>query len=588
MTGRARLLAILIFAARFLYAQSGDAAMADQYARWVQAEIEQGRWQSALTALERASDFSSASSDLSYLLALARSHAGQSRGAVLEAVMRSLHTGRWVYYTEEQARLLEAEQLVAIRNYTGALSALGRIPESADSAALRLLALRALALNSGSDQAWATAQFRRYTLEAIDRYPRDTRSRVIFLEYARNRLPFPHGEVSRLAQGDSDLVELILRQLPFLVESEAELAWMAAPFMRDIAQARRSVASYRAQNQSHINPASIPIALNLGVIDDFAAVEDLFSGRKVYDIRPGLTGGAGFNPDGEIAIDKHVVDLVSRFLRGDEGRDMMAARLHSFSGVIIEDPDMDGYADSCAFYRNGYLREYALDSDQDGIVNLRVVFNAGYPSTGEIPVHGAGDIAVVTWDTYPSVEKASLKSETFFFRPGEYLVSPVAIDEIGNSVKYSGLVYPRIQDPGFGISRRSLVSFSSRIQRPSVEFRDAIEQFEMGGGFPIRAVSTLNGRQVSVTEFESGFPVVQYIDLDLDGRMETMRRFRRPANYLNDLLDYRDLLYSSQSDWRGDGVYTTGELYLEDGSVVRSWDLEGSGSRDYSRPNSGN
>jgi hypothetical protein len=92
----------------------------------------------------------------------------------------------------------------------------------------------------------------------------------------------------------------------------------------------------------------------------------------------------------------------------------------------------------------------------------------------------------------------------------------------------------------------------------------------------------LNGRSVSVTEFERGKPVSQRLDLDLDGRMETLRRFRRLEYDGENPLDYQRIVAFSESDWNGDGVYESAEEYRTDGSVVYSWDMDGDGIREYS------
>jgi hypothetical protein len=67
--------------------------------------------------------------------------------------------------------------------------------------------------------------------------------------------------------------------------------------------------------------------------------------------------------------------------------------------------------------------------------------------------------------------------------------------------------------------------------------------------------------------------------------METVRRFRRDFFAGRSALswdelqgrlsqpDFRLLLESSESDWNGDGKFESGELYLEDGSVVYKWNL---------------
>jgi hypothetical protein len=97
-----------------------------------------------------------------------------------------------------------------------------------------------------------------------------------------------------------------------------------------------------------------------------------------------------------------------------------------------------------------------------------------------------------------------------------------------------------------------------------------VEQIFLNRGIPVRAEVTLNNAIVSVTEFENGYPVVQRLDMDLDGRMETVRNFDKSS------------IRAAESDWYGGGVFGSAELYREDGSVVYSWDLDGDGTREYS------
>ena len=79
----------------------GDSAMALRYAEWAKNTIEQGLWNEALAGLERASDFSNVSSDISYLLALARSQTNMDRGSVLEALEMALVADRWTLFSAE-------------------------------------------------------------------------------------------------------------------------------------------------------------------------------------------------------------------------------------------------------------------------------------------------------------------------------------------------------------------------------------------------------------------------------------------------------------------------------------------------------
>ena len=218
--------------------ERGDAAMAKRYVAWAETAIEGGRWSQALAALERGMDFVDVSSDMSYLLAYARLHERQNAGAVLEAIRYAEATKRWDTYTLAAARFLEAETLTQLRVFSEALNILSTLTQSIDTICLQLTILERL------DDRQA---FRALFTKALTDYPRDPGPVHIFLEYAADRLP---------EANERDLMAVALRRLPFLLEADPELAWLAAPFITDSAESRRILAAYRAINTPA--PMSIP------------------------------------------------------------------------------------------------------------------------------------------------------------------------------------------------------------------------------------------------------------------------------------------------------------------------------------------
>jgi hypothetical protein len=556
----------------------GDPAAAELYLAWAEQQIAEGHWGEALAALERAGDFSDVSSDLSFLLARARDHEGKPRRTILDALDRSIAIDRWNRYSAAQARLLAAKQLVVMRNYWGALNTLAAVPENADRAELRLSALRGLAETGGS-----SPEFRSALLAAMDRYPRDPRPLRIFFEYAHNKNPVEH---------DLALMELALRRLPFVLEAEPYIACLAAPFIKDRAAAARMISAY-INGEKNPNPASIPEALRLGVMGADDAVDKLFF----------------FADDSAAVLSKEIIVKLDALLDADEARERLAKKLHSFSGIITADNNNDGYPESRAACRDGVIQTYKYDSDQDDLFELEVFFNPdGSPrqavqvlfsdaeAGGRAPLPATDDNRTkvsIEWERYPSVLRATLADTVYTPRPDSFLFAPLHFIELGKSEKYAGLFFPQYVSFAGGeqpprITLRSLVLFAQYIDKPSAEFAGAVEHFELDSGLPIRAAVTLDGKIVSETIFEQGIPVLQRLDLDLDSRMETVRRFRKPAPDRDNFLDYKALVASSESDWDGDGIYETGEVYLESGSVVYSWDMDNDGTREYSETKQGN
>jgi len=523
-----------------------------------------------------------------------------------------LEINRWVIYNENQALLFKARQLVATRKFINALAVLDRAGESADAAVIRLLALKGMAFSlnraEGYDPVLALSRFRGQVLAAMDRYSRDPRPLRIFFEYARNTRPGP----SWLAQSDQDLLELAVKRLPFLLEADPELAWLAAPFLRDTEQAKRYVSTYRAGGIPSVynrdfmpSPPSIAVALNMGLLDDVRAVEELFSGAR--GINCAVPPGIAF--DKNPVLDAGVMNEVYGLLRSDEGQNLFMEKLLSFSGTIISDDDKDDFIDSKALYVSGVVRDFAYDINQTNEFNWSLMFSSdGVPVTAWVPAEG-NKRAVVQWERYPSVNqvwyelitpqesvashasqvadviKVPVITERFFFRPADFQYAPVDLIIFGGSKKIAGSAYPVVIPQYLKLSRSALVSFCSSIQRPSIEFDGATEELFLEKGIITRAVETSGGKQISVTEFERGSPVIQRLDMDMDGRMETIRRFYRadPSwSELDETFNYRRLIASSESDWTGQGKFKTGEVYQKDGSVVYSWDMDGSGDMNYS------
>ena len=584
-----------------------DSEVAVQYVKWAEQAIKEGRMREALAALNRAADFSNVSSDINYLLAVTRLHflsENETRLTALAALEIAIETDRWVTYNVSQAHLLKAQLLNALREYKSALVCLDQIemiPGSAntaharmESAMLRLLVLRGMAKGGNIN---ALAQFRSHVLLAMDRFPRDPRPLRVFLEYARNKKPFAVMNpqftfINELTESDLNLMELVLRRLPFLLEVDSELAWMAAPFIRDIEEARRLTASYRSggipniQNRDFMpHPASIAVALNIGLLGDNAAADELFSGSRGfnYPLAPEIA------PDGNPVIDRDTINDVYSLLRSEEGRVYFTGKLLSFTGMITSDDDGDGYIDTKVKYRSGVISGFSLDANQDTADDLTVVFDSnGVPVSAVSGIAGFIAKAEIYWERYPFVQSAKLSDEEFLFRPADFQFAPLEFIELGGSRNTAGFLYAVPADQNIDLTRRILVMSCSLLTCSSVEFKNGRETFYMQRGIPVKSEITvpgeiLNGDTASVTNFERGFPVIQYIDLDLDGRKETIRRFRRPASSDNwDFRSYLSLMASSESDWAGDGRYTTREVYREDGSVVYSFDMDGTGERNTS------
>ncbi|MDR2103131.1 MAG: hypothetical protein LBP42_03395, partial [Treponema sp.] len=539
---------------------TGDWEAGIKYVDWVRQAVADERWDEAAAALERGADFSDVSSDISYLSALVYSRQGRPRGAVLGALKRALEVDRWYRYNPEEGKLLEAETLITLRRFSEALDILAALPPGSGVDRLRLTALKSLDRRK---------DFRLLMAKALEAYPWDPLFPRLLLEYAADRLP---------EENERDLIALVLKRLPFLLEADPELVYLAVPFVRDAAEGYRLLEASRAVFTPP--PAGIPPALNLGLIGEDQAVDELFQNSS---------------------LDKGLLKAVWDLIRHQRGKDRFKRNLLSFSGVISEDTDKDGFSEIQVRYQDGAITEYSYDMDQDRLTDLRVFFSAGIPREAELTIFPEASLeggdatpafaypvrdedrikAFIRWEEYPFVLRVEWEGFSYILRPRDFPFGPLVFTEF-IADRENPLWYPQ-RDPQYSrLSKRSLVFFSRVIERPSTEFNGALERIDMDRGTPQGAAEFLAGGIVSTTEFLLGRPRLQRVDLDLDGRLETVRHFRtNPVGESYTAADYKRDIEFSESDWDGDGIFETGEQYFSDGTLLRSWDTDKDGNREY-------
>ncbi|MDR2098329.1 MAG: hypothetical protein LBP37_07405 [Spirochaetaceae bacterium] len=520
-------------------AASGEEAIAARYAEWAANAFGEKRLPQAEAFLLRAADYASVSSDLSYLLALVKKELLAPARETLAAARLALATGRWTLYSREDALYIEAWALVRLGRYNDALNALSELDENERTAELRLLALCQLP---------GAANFETALGEALERYPHDpVFPRILFRRAAGRALPAARGR-------ERELVDTALKRLPALLKVDGDLIIYAAPFMADRDEARRRLAAWResggAGREARI--AALPICLETGVIGEDEAIDGLFAVSAVL-------------PE----FDRDTLLDVWKLLRTDEARDEFQRRLLAFSGVITVDGNGDGVVNARAEYRNGTLISYSLDNDQDGIDELLIVFESGWPVSAELAytdgpasagIYETGKIdkIFIVWGNYPALSEAARGKTRYFFRPMEFSYPAVSFETLGGP---AGILMPEPDTGAEMFTDYLAIAHAYRIEQPGGDFPGGIERIECSGGVISSVKEYLNERLVAETRYEKGLPVYQRIDLDLDGRMETVRRFKRTGNSFSTPdgaaapggLPAESAIEVIESDWDGDG-----------------------------------
>jgi len=499
-----------------LSAQIDETPLAQVYVEGALKALHDGRWQDAEALLEQGTDFSSASSDLSYLKALVGFQRGQPLGTVLAALRQARETDRWQRYSAESAALLEAQALIQMRQFETAQQLLQSLFSTADVLYYQLTIL-ALQNKQGS--------FTQLMWQAVQSYPLDPRFASLYFRYMQQNRP---GSL------DQPLVALLLSRLPVLQETDPGLAILALPFIQDSNERRRIIEEYQAHKADML--FVLPQALELGVIDERTAITEL----AVHQTIP--------------------VELIRQVwaqLRTEGSRRYFSETFSRYSGRITEDSDRDGISEVVVEYNQGRIKTYRFDANQDRIDEIRITFEQGIPKEGAIAPYEGSLEARLSWKSYPLVEQCIAGTVTYIPGPASFSYAPFALTPIVGNYPEVTLLFPEREKLLPRLTERALVSFAAKIIRPGSLAKDSIETIELKNSLPLRSTETLQGRIISILDFSLGQPSIQRMDMDLDGRLETVRRFRKGMVQLDpvEALNYQQRYESIESDWDGDGIY---------------------------------
>jgi len=505
-----------------LFAQVDETPLAQLYVEGALKAIHDGRWSDAEVLLEQGSDFSAASSDLSYLIALVRFQLERPVTTVLEALRQAKMTDRWQRYTAQSASLIEAQALMMMRQFEQAQQILQSLFPSAD---VLYFQLTILALQDYQDQ------FTQLFYKTVNTYPLDPRFPALYFRYMKNKTPGPQ---------DPSVVSLLLSRLPILQKTDPNLPVLAIPFIQDLSERRRIFESYQALGNDMF--PLLPLGLELGVIDETKAINEL----TIHHTIP-------------VELLRHVWAQ----LRSDTSRQHFAQKFSSFSGRITEDSDGDGVSEVVVEYQNGRIQSYRFDANQDRIDEILVMFEQGLPKLGTIAPYEESLEAQVFWDAYPLVEQCIAGAVTYIPAPAAFYYAPFQLKPLVGTYPEVPLLFPERETLLPRLTERSLVSFAAKIIRPGKLAKGSIETIELKNSLPLRSVETLQGKINSILEFYLGQPFIQHIDMDLDGRMETVRRFRIGTLRLDpvEALEYPQNYDSIESDWDGDGIFEYRETF---------------------------
>jgi hypothetical protein len=113
-------------------------------------------------------------------------------------------------------------------------------------------------------------------------------------------------------------------------------------------------------------------------------------------------------------------------------------------------------------------------------------------------------------------------------------------------------IFPEYESSDDKLSEKILTTNAYIIERDSREFSGAREQIKLIDGIIISSQETIDGVIISQTDYDNGRAVMQKVDTDLDGKMETLRFLEeRAADADGKITEITHI----KSDWDGDGTY---------------------------------
>ena len=298
--------------------------------------LSSGRWEAASFEATLGRSYDPTIADFHYIEAVSVVATGGARANALQRLEAALGDGLfWRSYDRSAAVLMCARLYAETLRYREALELAESLGESSssDQDHVRVVSLYALG---------RTVEARRVLSRGLERWPFDARfPRAFFLHESKTRAD---PEAMRIASTVS--------QRLYLWENEdRELLLLSVPFESSATVRERNIRIFRGMGARDApgpvrpaNPLSSVLALEYGLIDDGTAMDEVLS-LSSEGIPVGL-----------------LVRLCS-LLGGADARERMSRALGDFAGVLVDDANGDGIADSTVRYRMGRAYEASFDPD---------------------------------------------------------------------------------------------------------------------------------------------------------------------------------------------------------------------------------
>ncbi|MBN1616214.1 MAG: tetratricopeptide repeat protein [Spirochaetales bacterium] len=496
--------------------------------------INAGEWDQARFFAQLGTSYDSTLADFPYIDALALLASDGGRGAAIERLEQALATGRpWRSYDRKSAVLVCARLYAETTRYAQALTLLDEVASysSADADYVSALCL------------YGTGRIREarsLISRAIDRWPFDPR--------------FPRLFLIREKKGSPDDLSLniasrITARLSVWENEDRELLLLTVPFEPSADIRKRNIRIYRGmgkndqqEGQEGLSPLAALLALEYGLIDETRALEEVFSFSQTGLYRDDLV-------------------VLSSLIAGKETRARMVDILRDWNGLLHEDSNGDGLIDSRVLYQMGRPYHAYLDPNQDGDIDYELTCSLGKIEQVSIASQGIS----VRYETYPAVKTITQHGREYVMVPGTFSWAPVSWKgdtfNLGGEPLYT-FHYTRSIT---ALTEHALIMSATYYRESSDDGSELRVMLEKG--VPLMGERRLGGRVYERILYTRGLPSRASRDENADGHFETI------VDY-----DGQGEIRTISVDNNANSTWEYRETYSPDGSVQKQWDSDENGS----------
>jgi hypothetical protein len=506
----------------------------------------EGSYEAAMFQAELGRGYASKMADFPYLKALCANLLDEPAKYCLDYLNIAFEKGMmWHRFNVEDALLLKANLSVNAKLYIEALRIVNSLSfESSDASLIKAKALYGLGRRKEAEDV---------VLQALDRHSFDSRFPKLFLVQEKDK---------RQTAYSKSIANRILENLYVWKDNEPVLLPLSVSFENDDKINRRNLKIYREMH-THFLPSytvqelffageTILSNINYGVLSDEASIRELFS-LKVT-LRDFSTGKKII----QNAIYKEHLLQLAKIVGNQSARDLIKSLLLNYSGVLLDDENKDGFAESILYYKAGRPDVALFDREQNGYPTFVVECNFGIPKKVLI----GDEMHVLTYDEYPFVSSFQIQDDFFQIRPRVLKWQAFTLERLklmlfSDSEKHKSFFVLTLNSNIKKINETTLkyVATYKEVKKEDEKIRTFYDRGEI-----ISLETRIDNEVVSLVNYKNGIPSIEKNDIDRDGYFEKLQEFDRQGNIKKISLDFNK-----------DGIFEYNEYYIANGAVRKQW-----------------